>query len=118
MNLKSTPVIWHNPRCAKSRETLELLIANGYHPEVRLYLKAHPSFAELKHIIKALGVSAESLVRKKEPIYSELKHQPGDSEDAWIRLMVDHPILIERPIVIIGPQAIIARPPEKVLAIL
>jgi arsenate reductase len=110
--------IFHNPRCSKSRETLKLIEARGVQPKIVEYLKTPPSAAELKSILKKLGLKAADIVRKGEPLYAELglKDRILD-EDALIALLVKHPILIERPIVVAGGKAI-GRPPETVLAIL
>ena len=111
--------IYHNPRCSKSRETLKLIEARGLKPKVVEYLKTPPSAAELKAILKKLGLKADAIVRKGEPLYAELglKDRKMD-DDALIALLVANPILIERPIVVAGSKAAIGRPPEKVLEIL
>jgi arsenate reductase (glutaredoxin) len=114
-----TVTIYHNPRCSKSRETLKLLEARGLRPKIVEYLKEPPPAAELKAIIMQLGLKADAIVRKGEPLYAELglKDRKLD-DDALIALMVANPILIERPIVIAGGKAAIGRPPEKALEIL
>lgn len=114
-----TLTIYHNPRCSKSRETLRLLEARGLKPKIVDYLKTPPSAAELKAILRKLGLKARDLVRKGEPLYAELglKQRQVD-DDALIALMVAHPILIERPIVVAGARAAIGRPPEKILKVL
>ena len=104
--------IWHNPRCSKSRQALAILEAKGVAHQVRLYLKDAPSEAELRTALKALGKTAAQVVRRGEDGFVD-----GD-EDALIALMVANPILIERPIVIVGKQAVIGRPPEDVLDLL
>jgi len=111
--------IFHNPRCSKARETLKLIEARGVQPKIVDYLKTPPSAAELKSILKKLGLKAADIVRKSEPLYAELglKDRKLD-EDALITLLVANPILIERPIVVAGGKAAIGRPPETVLAIL
>ena len=108
--------IFHNPRCSKSRETLKLIEARGVQPKIVDYLKTPPSAAELKSILKKLGLKAADIVRKSEPLYAELglKDRKLD-EDALIALLVANPILIERPIVVAGGKAAIGRPPETVL---
>ncbi|MDD1612681.1 MAG: arsenate reductase (glutaredoxin) [Methylococcaceae bacterium] len=111
--------IYHNPRCSKSRETLQLLRDKGIEPEIVEYLKTPPSADELEEILQKLGIEPRDLMRKKEKPYDE--HDLFDKSldrQALIRAMVEHPILIERPIVIIGEKAAIGRPPENVLAIL
>ena len=114
-----TVAIYHNPRCSKSRATLELLEAQGVKPKVIEYLKTPPSAAELKAILKKLGLSPRDLVRKGEALFAELGLKDRQlSDDRLITLMVANPILIERPIVVSGGKAAIGRPPEKVVEIL
>ena len=114
-----TVTIYHNPRCSKSRQTLDLLEARGITPKVVEYLKHPPSAAELKAILKRLGIKPRELVRRGEPLYAELGLEDRElSEDDLIRLMVANPILIERPIVVSGAKAAIGRPPEQVFDIL
>ena len=111
--------IYHNPRCSKSRQTLALLEERGIAPRVVDYLKTPPSAAELKTILKQLGLRPRDLMRKGEPLYAELGLKDRDlDDDALIALMVANPILIERPIVVSGSKAAIGRPPESVLKIL
>ena len=111
--------IYHNPRCSKSRQTLALLEERGISPRVVDYLKTPPSAAELKAILKKLGLRPRDLMRKGEPLYAELGLKDRDlDDDALIALMVANPILIERPIVVSGGKAAIGRPPESVLKIL
>ncbi len=114
-----TVTIYHNPRCSKSRQTLELLGEKGVEPEIVEYLNAPPSTAQLGEILDALGMEPRDLMRKKEAPYAE--NGLGDdslSREALIQAMVDNPILIERPIVVADGKAAIGRPPESVLAIL
>ena len=111
--------IYHNPRCSKSRQTLALLEERGIGPRVVEYLKTPPSAAELKTILKKLGLRPRDLMRKGEPLYAELGLKDRDlDDDALIALMVANPILIERPIVVSGGKAALGRPPESVLKIL
>lgn len=111
--------IYHNPRCSKSRQTLQLLQERGIEPEVREYLKQVPSVDELKQVLAALGISPRELLRKKEAEYKEAGlDNPDLSDDAIIEAMTRYPKLIERPIVINGDRARIGRPPESVLEIL
>jgi arsenate reductase len=111
--------IYHNPRCSKSRETLQLLRDKGVEPEIVEYLKTPPNAEELDAILQKLGMEPRDLMRKKEKPYDEndLFDKSLDRQ-ALIRAMIEHPILIERPIVVIGDKAAIGRPPENVLAIL
>jgi arsenate reductase len=111
--------IYHNPRCSKSRQTLALLQEHGIEPEVIEYLKTPPSAEELKAILAKLEMSARELLRKGEADYKALKLADKTlSEDSLIEAMVNHPKLIERPIVIHGDRARVGRPPETVLDIL
>ena len=111
--------IYHNPHCSKSRETLALLEEKGIEPKVVEYLKTPPSVAELARILKKLGLKPRDILRQSEPLYRklDLKHKEL-SDDALITLMVENPILIERPIVVSGERAALGRPPAKVLEIL
>ncbi len=114
-----TVTIYHNPRCSKSRQTLALLEEQGVKPKVVEYLKDPPSAAELKRILKKLGLKPRDLLRAGEARYAELGlNDPALDDDALIKLMVENPILIERPIVVSGGKAAIGRPPENVLDIL
>ncbi|MBU2994747.1 arsenate reductase (glutaredoxin) [Octadecabacter sp. 1_MG-2023] len=110
-------ILWHNPRCTKSRETLKLLQDAGHQPAVRLYLKEAPSAAEIIAVRNALGVTADAMMRKGEKLFKELGLGAAD-EDALIAAMVANPILIERPILITDDKAAIGRPPESVLGII
>jgi arsenate reductase len=112
-------VIWHNPRCSKSRETLGLLQERGVEPEVVLYLEAPPSAEELERVLGLLGVEPRALMRTKEALYAELGlDDPSLGREALVEAMVAHPILIERPVVVRGDRAALGRPPEAVLALL
>lgn len=112
--------IWHNPRCSKSRQTLELLREQGHEPTIVEYLKNPPSAARLSEVVAMLGLaSPRDLMRRKEADYKEQGvDNEALSDDALVAAMIAHPKLIERPIVINGEQAAIGRPPEQVLAIL
>lgn len=110
--------IFHNPRCGKSRETLKLLNEREEDLQIVEYLKETPSFDELKAIIQKLGIKPFELLRRGEQVYKEQFKGKELADDEWIRIMVDHPILIERPIVVKGSKAAIGRPPENVLEIL
>ncbi len=111
--------IYHNPRCSKSRQTLQLLKDNNLEPEVVKYLETPPSAAELEEILELLGLEPRELMRRKEKEYKALGlDDPNLSREALIQAMVEHPRLIERPIVIKDGRAVIGRPPEKVLELL
>ena len=111
-------LIYHNPRCSKSRQTLQLLEENGVTPEVVLYLENIPTKSELKTVLKKLNISAEELIRKGEKDYKENFKGKEMSEDQWIDAMIKFPKLIERPIVVKEDKAVIGRPPEGVLELL
>ena len=111
--------IYHNPRCSKSRQTLALLEERGADPQVIEYLRTPPTAAELKALLKKLGMRPRDLMRRNEAAYKELGL--GDdslSDDALIEAMVANPILIERPVVVKDGRAAIGRPPESVVEIL
>lgn len=110
--------IFHNPRCTKSRETLQIIEESGEMVEVVEYLKTVPSEEELMEIIEILGIKPEELVRKSESIYKEQYKGKELSSKQWVKAMVQNPKLIERPIVIKGNQAVIGRPPENVKQLL
>lgn len=111
-------IIWHNPRCSKSRQTLALLEARGIQPKVVKYLEAPPSRAELEFVLEKLDIEPLELMRTKEKIYKELNLKEIDDAEILINAMLQHPKLIERPVVIRGEDVAIGRPPEKVLDIL
>ena len=111
--------IYHNPRCSKSRQTLELLKSRGIEPTVVEYLTDTPTAKELEAIIDKLGIEPIDLIRRKEAPFKELGlASKTDDRKALIKAMVEHPILIERPIVVKGAKARLGRPPEQVLEIL
>ena len=107
-------VIYHNPRCTKSRATLALLNERGIEPKVVEYLKTPPTAKELKTIVAKLGIKPEELVRKGEDVHKEKFAGKTLTDAQWIEALAANPILIERPIVIYKDRAVIARPPERV----
>lgn len=112
-------LIYHNPRCSKSRQTLELLKQQGVEPQIVEYLKETPNAEELEAILKMLEMEPRELMRRKETEYKELGlDNPDLDRKTLIQAMVEHPKLIERPIVINQDRAAIGRPPESVLEIL
>lgn len=114
-----TVTIYHNPRCSKSRATLELLQSHGIEPDIIRYLENPPDADTLKGLLAMLGRSARELLRRGEAEYRELGlDAPELDEAAIIAAMVSHPKLIERPIVVANGKAAIGRPPESVLGIL
>lgn len=111
--------IYHNPRCAKSRATLALLEENDVSPEIIYYLEHPPSSAELKQLLRKLNLGIRDILRRNEAVYEELGlGDEGLSEEIVFDLVANHPILIERPIVVRGDRAILGRPPENVLQLL
>lgn len=110
--------IFHNNRCRKSREGIEILEQSGKDFEVVKYLENTPSKQELTTIIDLLGIAPIDLIRKNEPIWKSDFKGKTLSNDAIIEAMIKHPKLIERPIVINGKQAVIGRPPSQILDIL
>ncbi|MCR9220209.1 MAG: arsenate reductase (glutaredoxin) [Alphaproteobacteria bacterium] len=114
-----TVTIYHNPRCSKSRQTLQLLQEQGVEPEIALYLESPPDAAAIRELIGKLGLAgAREMMRTKEAVYRALGLKDVDDEAALIAAMAENPILIERPIVVSGGAARIGRPPEAVLEIL
>jgi arsenate reductase len=115
----SESILFHNPRCSKSRGALELLKDKNLNPTVIHYLETPPSADELQEILRKLGISARQLLRTGEDEYKSLELANASLSDSeLIQAMVKHPKLIERPIFVVGEKAIIGRPPEKVLEIL
>ena len=111
--------IYHNPRCSKSRQTLQLLQDHAVEPQIVEYLKTPPSAAELRKVLQMLGMGPRELMRKKEPEYKQSGADNPELSDAQlIDLMIAHPKLIERPIVVKDGKAALGRPPEQVLDIL
>lgn len=106
--------IYHNPRCRKSRETLQIIQDAGIEVEIVKYLEDAPTEAELKDVLRKLGIPADKLLRKGEAIFKENYRGKNLSEDEWIKAMVENPKLIERPIVVKGDEAILGRPPQNV----
>ena len=111
-------IIYHNNRCSKSRSVCSIAEQKGIKTEIIEYLKTPLSQAEIKDLLKKLGIKAEELVRKSEELYKENYKGKTLSEAEWITVLAENPILIERPIVVNGNKAVIARPPERLLEIL
>jgi arsenate reductase len=110
--------IYHNPRCTKSRETLALLREKGVEPEVIEYLKTPPTVSEIKALLGKLNIAPGALLRNKEEPYGRLGLSASSSADAVARAIAKEPVLLERPVVVVGDKAVIGRPPENVLALL
>jgi len=111
--------IFHNPSCSKSRGAMEILADRGVDADVTEYLKAPPTRAELERIVDVIAEAPGELVRKDKR-FKELGLTASDYEtrDQVVALLVDHPELMERPVVIVGDRGVIARPPEKLLDLL
>ena len=111
--------IYHNPRCSKSKATLELITSMGITPIVKLYLEEPISYDELSNVLDKLNITPRELLRKTESLYEKYDLDNNILDDSeMIKLMIENPILIERPIVIRNKGAIIGRPPENVLKII
>jgi len=110
--------IYHNPACSKSRATLELLRESGVPLRVIEYLKTPPNAAELAFIVDKLGIKPADLARKGEAVFKERFAGRELSDAQWLAAMVEHPMLIERPIVVTDTAAVIGRPPENVRRLL
>lgn len=110
--------IYHNPRCRKSRETLEIIKHMGHNPEIIEYLKNPPTVDELKNLLAKMNMKPEEIIRKGEELYKNNFKGKKMSDDEWLKVLVDNPKLIERPIVVSGGRVILGRPPEKVKEIL
>lgn len=117
--MSETTLIYHNPRCSKSRASLAILQQHEVELEVMEYLKTPPSKATLKQLLKLLDCSVRDIIRTGQNEYRELQLDNTDlSDEALLDAMIENPILIERPIVVRGDKAVIGRPPENVLALL
>lgn len=105
--------IWHNPRCSKSRNAMTLLEEKGINADVVKYLESTPTKEQLTDVLKKLNMSAKKLLRTGEDVYKELNLKDENDEEKLIDIMVENPILIERPIIIKDDKAVIARPIEN-----
>ena len=113
------PIYFHHPRCSKSREALSLLQEAGIDLEIREYLKHPPTAQELREVCDKLGVSPSMVVRRKEEVFSKLRlSEKKLSDDEWCQVISEHPVLLERPILVTAKKAAIGRPPENVLRII
>lgn len=110
--------IYHNGECTKCKGALEMLQERNIPHQVRFYLAEPLSKEEVKDILQKLGITAHNLARTGEPLYKELFEGKELSEEEWINVLVENPILIQRPIVVKGEKAIIARPPERISEII
>lgn len=111
--------IYHNPRCSKSRQTLEILRTQGVEPDIVLYLETALNRDRLLDLLSKLGLSASQLVRRSEQDFKD-NHlsAPGTTEEQLLEAMLKYPKLIERPIVVVGDRAVLGRPPENVMELL
>jgi arsenate reductase len=110
--------IYHNPRCTKSRETLALLREHGVEPEIVEYLKTPPSAAEVEELLGKLGGEPHALLRTKEEPYARLKLSAKSTRAEVAKAIAREPVLLERPLVVVGKRAAIGRPPANVLELL
>ncbi|NQX80663.1 MAG: arsenate reductase (glutaredoxin) [Flavobacteriaceae bacterium] len=106
--------IYHNPKCSKSRQTLEIIKENNIEPEIVLYLKDELSYQEIESLLAKLDLKPIELIRKGEAIWKENFKGKELTDDQIIKAMTENSKLIERPIVVVGEKAIIGRPPELV----
>jgi len=111
--------IYHNPRCSKSRQTLQLLQEHGIEPEIVLYLEHPLNKKQLRELLRKLGIEARALLRRGEDEYRQNGLDDAAlGEDALLDALAAHPKLMERPVVVRGERAVLGRPPENVLALL
>lgn len=114
-----TAIIYHNPRCSKSRQTLTLLQERGLAVDIVEYLKTPPDATTLRRLLQALGMPARDVIRRSEDEYVALGLADHlDDDAALIDAIAANPVLLERPIVLVGARAAIGRPPERVLSLL
>lgn len=111
--------IYHNPRCSKSRQALQILLSHDFKPIIIEYLKTPLTEREITELLHLLGVPPREIMRKNEDLYKQLNLvNPDLTDEQLMTYLAENPILIERPIVVIDKQAILARPPEKILEII
>lgn len=115
---KETIRIYYNPRCSKCRETAALVRERGYATELVEYLLAPPGKEELRSLLGKLGMKPLELVRRGEELFKQNYAGRSLSDEEWLDALAAHPLLIERPIVVRGDRAVVARPVENVLALL
>jgi arsenate reductase len=117
--MSNSPIrIYHNARCSKSRATCELIAGKGLSAEIINYLETPPSKDELRSLLAKLGMKPAELVRRGEAVFKEHYSNRELSDDEWLDALVAHPILIERPIVVLNGKAAIGRPLENIIALL
>ena len=115
---EETLILYHNNRCAKSRQALKILENSGLKFDTIEYLKKPLTEKEIKNLLKLLQLNAENIIRKGELLYKEKFATKKISENEWIKILANNPVLIERPILVKGYKAILARAPEKILELL
>jgi len=115
---EETLILYHNNRCAKSRQALKILENSGLKFDTIEYLKKPLTEKEIKNLLKLLQLNAENIIRKGELLYKEKFAAKKISENEWIKILANNPVLIERPILVKGYKAILARAPEKILELL
>lgn len=116
----TSAVIYHNPRCSKSREALRLLQAENLDIKEVLYLQTPPTIEELDELCRLVSLEPQQLIRTKESLFKTLSLSLDDdrTRQEWLKIIVTHPQLLERPLVKINEKAVVARPPERVNALL
>ncbi|WP_020042984.1 arsenate reductase (glutaredoxin) [Salipiger mucosus] len=107
-------ILWHNPRCSKSRQALALLEEAGVTPQIRRYLEDAPTLDELRAAQAALGLPAIEIMRPKEAAFREMGLSKDADDETLLRAMAEQPKLIERPVAFAGDRAVIGRPPQRV----
>lgn len=113
--MTKTITIYHNPRCSKSRASLAIIENCELEADIQLYLQTPPSAAELGDLLDMLGGDINTLLRKGEAVYKALENPPPLSDtQAWLEVIADNPIVLQRPIVVLDGKAVIGRPPENV----
>lgn len=112
------PKLYHNPRCSKSRQALALIREHDIDVDVVEYMKSPPSTAELQELLRKLGFGPRDLIRKFEAEFKSAGVTDETSEDELLDLMLAHPKIIQRPVIEVGEQALVGRPPERILELL
>lgn len=110
-------LVYHNGECSKCKELTEILSAKGLPVDYKFYLHEPLTTEELKDLLRKLQLPATALLRQSEPLFAQYEGKQF-TEGEWLQIIIDHPVLLQRPIVVLDDKAIIARPPEKVLEIL
>ena len=110
--------LWYNPKCSTCRNALQALREKGVEPELRLYLEQAPTLSELQELSRKLGQRPIQFVRRKEEAYARLKLSEDTPDEEVLAAIVDNPVLLERPILVMGPRAVVGRPFERVLELL